>query len=116
VTELLRIKGELTLLEGAPNAAEVAEGLFLKGLGWARDQGALSWELRAATSLSRLWHDRDRTKDAYELFSPIYDRFTEGFGTTDLITAKALLDALEPSPSPDREREPASQKWAGAGI
>ena len=100
VTELLRIKGELTLLEGAPNAAEVAEGLFLKGLGWARDQGALSWELRAATSLSRLWHDRDRIKDAYELFSPIYDRFTEGFGTTDLITAKALLDALEPSQEP----------------
>jgi predicted ATPase len=94
MAELLRVKGELVLLEGAPNAAEVAEGLFLGGLGWARDQGALSWELRAAVSLARLRHDQARTKDAHELLAPIYDRFTEGFGSADLVSAKTLLDAL----------------------
>ena len=110
VAELLRIKGELVLLESAPNAAEVSEGLFLQGLGWARDQGALSWELRVATSLSRLWRDGGRTKEALELLAPIYDRFTEGFGTADLIAAKALLDALQPSPSSEWERGPDTGK------
>jgi predicted ATPase len=74
VAELLRIKGELALQEAASNAAEAAEALFLKGLGWARDQGALAWELRTVTSLARLWHGGGRTPDAHELFAPIYDR------------------------------------------
>jgi len=52
-------------------------------------QSALSWELRAATSLCQLWHDRGRTKDALELLAPIHDRFTEGFETADLRAAKA---------------------------
>jgi predicted ATPase len=92
--ELLRIKGELALLEGAPDAAEVAEGLFLKGLDWARDQGALAWELRTATSLARLQRDVGRTEDAHELLAPICARFTEGFDTADLVASKTLLDAL----------------------
>jgi predicted ATPase len=94
VAELLRIKGELALQEAASNAAEAAEALFLKGLGWARDQGALAWELRTVTSLARLWHGGGRTPDAHELLAPIYDRYTEGFDTADLTAAKALLDAL----------------------
>lgn len=115
VAELLRVKGELILLRGAPNCVEAGQDQFLKSLDWARRQGALAWELRTATSLARLY-DKGRTEEARELLAPIYNRFTEGFGTADLIAAKALLDALGRCPSPERERGPDSQKWAGAGI
>jgi predicted ATPase len=94
IAELLRIKGELLLLEGATEGSAAAEDHFRQALDWARRQGALSWELRAATSLARLWRDQGRSKDGYELLAPIYDRFTEGFGTTDLRTAKALIGDL----------------------
>jgi predicted ATPase len=89
----LRVKGELLLLHGAPGAA-TAEGHFRQALDWARRQGALSLELRAATSLARLLRDQDRPADAMALLQPIYDRFTEGFDTVDLQAAKALIDAL----------------------
>jgi predicted ATPase len=92
--ELLRIKGELLLLEGASNAAAAAEDHFRQALDWARRQGALSWELRAATSLARLLRDQGRSADATTLLQPVYDRFTEGFATADLIAAKALVDDL----------------------
>jgi predicted ATPase len=52
----------------------------------------LSWELRAATSLARLWREQSRKEEARELLAPIYARFTEGFETADLRTAKALID------------------------
>jgi predicted ATPase len=92
--ELLRIKGELTLLQGAANSAGAAQDQFLTALDWARRQGALAWELRTGTSLARLWREQGRTEQAYELLAPIYDRYTEGFGTADLMSAKTLLDAL----------------------
>jgi predicted ATPase len=92
--ELLRIKGELRLAEGATRGAAAAEDHFRQALDWAHRQGALSWELRAATSLARLWRDQDRSKDAYELLARIYHRFTEGFETADLRTAKALIGDL----------------------
>jgi predicted ATPase len=91
MAELLRIKGDLVLQEGRPNSAETAEGHFLRALDWARRQGALSWELRTATSLSRLWRDQGRTQEAHRLLAPIYDRFTEGFATADLRAAEALI-------------------------
>jgi predicted ATPase len=91
--ELLRIKGDLLLLHSEPNATD-AEDCFLGSLDWARRQGALSWELRAATSLARLMCDQGRSADATALLQPVYDRFTEGFDTADLKAAKALLDAL----------------------
>jgi predicted ATPase/DNA-binding winged helix-turn-helix (wHTH) protein len=92
--ELLRIKGELLLSRGASGAAASAECYFQQALDWARRQGALSWELRAATSLGRLLRDQGRSADAKALLQPVYDRFTEGFETTDLKTAKAFLDSL----------------------
>ena len=95
--ELLRVKGELVLREDAPDAASIAEDHFRQALHWARRQGALSWELRAATSLARLWRDQNRTKAAREILAPVYDRFTEGFETTDLKAAEWLLDGLRPS-------------------
>jgi predicted ATPase/DNA-binding winged helix-turn-helix (wHTH) protein len=93
IAELLRIKGELVLLQAAPGAAAAAEGHFRQALDWAGRQGALSWELRAATSLARLLGDQGRSADATALLQPIYDRFTEGFDTADLKTAKALLSS-----------------------
>jgi len=94
IAELLRIKGELVLLEGEPAAATAAEHVFRQALDWARRQGALSWELRAATSLARLWRDHGRPPEAKALLQPVYNRFTEGLDTADLKTAKALLGEL----------------------
>ncbi len=97
VAELLRIKGELVVSEGGPDAAVAAEDHFRQALDWARRQGALSWELRAATSLARLWRDQNRPKAAHEVLAPMYNRFTEGFETTDLKAAKLLLGDLRAS-------------------
>jgi hypothetical protein len=92
--ESLRIKGELLLLQGATGAENAAEDHFRQALDWARRQGALSWELRAATSLARLWYKQNRSAEASALLQPIYDRFTEGFDTSDLRSARTLLEAL----------------------
>jgi predicted ATPase/DNA-binding winged helix-turn-helix (wHTH) protein len=94
VAELLRIRGELLLLQGSPESAAAAEDHFRQALDWARRQGALSWELRGRTSLARLLRDQYRFTEAIALLAPIYDRFTEGFETADLKTAKALIDSL----------------------
>ena len=72
----------------------MAEEYFLEALDSARRQDALSWELRTATSLARLWRDRHRAAEACELLQPVYNRFTEGFDTTDLKSARVLLDTL----------------------
>ena len=90
--ESLRLKGEFFLLQGTHAVAETAEDLFRQALDRARRQETLSWELRAATSLARLLRNQGRPADAIACLRPIYDRFTEGFGTADLITAKRLLD------------------------
>jgi predicted ATPase len=92
--ELLRIKGMLVLDQGAPDAAAVAEEHFLQALDVARQQGALYWELRCGTSLARLWHNQGRNQEARALLSAVYDRFTEGFETADLRSAKTVLDLL----------------------
>jgi predicted ATPase/DNA-binding winged helix-turn-helix (wHTH) protein len=94
IAELLRLKGELLLLQGTQGAATEAEGHFRQALDWARRQGALSLELRAATSLARLLSNQGRSTDAVALLQPVYDRFTEGFDTADLKAAKKLLDGL----------------------
>jgi predicted ATPase/DNA-binding winged helix-turn-helix (wHTH) protein len=93
--ELLRIKGELILLEGAPNAAGMAADHFRQALDSAQRQGALSWELRAAVSLARLWRSEGRSKEACELLLPVYNRFNEGFETADLEAARALIADLK---------------------
>jgi tetratricopeptide (TPR) repeat protein len=97
LAELLRTKGELLLLGGASSAVTTAEQCFQQALDVARRQGALSWELRAAMSLARLWRGQQRASQARKLLAPVYRRFTEGFGTTDLIAAKALLVGAEAS-------------------
>jgi predicted ATPase/DNA-binding winged helix-turn-helix (wHTH) protein len=90
--ELLRLRGELLLLQAAPAAAKPSEDLFRQALDVAHQQGALSWELRAATSLARLLHHQGRPADAVACLKPVYSRFTEGFGTADLMAAKRILE------------------------
>jgi predicted ATPase len=94
IAELFRAKGEILVLDGTAQALVAAEKCFRQGLEWARGQDALSWELRCASSLARLWSSSNRGKDAAELLAPVYSRFTEGFETADLKGAKGLLDSL----------------------
>ena len=89
--ELHRHKGELLLRQGH---SEAAEKFYRKALGIAQEQDAKMWELRAATSLARLWSEQGRRAEARELLAPSYKWFTEGFNTTDLKEAKAPLDQL----------------------
>jgi adenylate cyclase len=89
--EIHRLEGELRRLDGEDGRAEAC---FQTALDVASRQGALSLELRAATSLSRLWHDTGRGRDACPLLSDVYGRFREGFDTPDLRDARVLLDSL----------------------
>jgi predicted ATPase len=91
--ELLRIKAETLLRIGDGNAA-IAQRLFQQSLDTAREQGALSWELRTATSLAGLWYQQRRTREAYDLLATVHGRFTEGFETTDLVKARTLLEDM----------------------
>src|SRR5208282_530419 len=90
--EATRIKGEVLLL--SKGGAKLAEDHFRRSMSLAARQRALSWELRAATSLARLLRDQGRSAEALALLQPVYDRFTEGFETADLKAAKALVDTL----------------------
>ena len=91
--EFYRIKGELLLARSAAKKAE-AEACFERALEITRDLEARSLELRAATGLARLWGENKKRGEAHALLAPIYDWFTEGFDTPDLIDARALLDSL----------------------
>src|SRR5262249_34613893 len=91
--ELYRLKGELLLQQSSDNQAE-AENCFQQAIAIAQNQQAKAWELRAATSLARLWQQQGKRQEAYDLLAPVYGWFTEGFDTADLIDAKALLDEL----------------------
>jgi predicted ATPase len=82
------------LLLQKPSAAATAEDHFEQSLEWARRQGAMSWELRGATSLARHWHRQRRTSQARTLLGSVYRRFTEGFDTAELLDAKELLKSL----------------------
>jgi hypothetical protein len=90
--ETLRVDAELLLWHHPPGVAGTAEAKLLRALDIARQQTALSWQLRAATSLARLWWRQGRGDEARELLSVTYRQFTEGFGTADLIQARALME------------------------
>jgi tetratricopeptide (TPR) repeat protein len=93
VAEVLRIKASLLQATGRAAADEI-ENLLIKSLETGRRQQALSWQLRTACDLARLWQGQGRGEEALTLLQSIYDQFTEGFGTADLIHAKALLENL----------------------
>lgn len=92
--ELLRIKGELVLRQGGPEAIAGAELLFRQSLDLSRRQQTLAWELRASTCLAGLRRHQGRTDEARDLAAAIYGRFTEGFETADLRAVRWLLDDL----------------------
>jgi predicted ATPase len=98
--ELQRLKGTLLALGGADRDAE---SCLLEALAIARRQEARSLELRAAMTLARLWRDRRRVADARALLTDVYAWFAEGFGTPDLVDAKALLGEMEAGPKRGRE-------------
>jgi predicted ATPase len=95
--ELHRRRGELLLALPEPGQHE-AETCFRRALAVAREQDARMWELRAATSLGRLWRDQGKWAQARDLLAPIHGWFSEGFGTPDLREAKALLQELASTP------------------
>jgi predicted ATPase/DNA-binding winged helix-turn-helix (wHTH) protein len=89
--EMMRIKGEL--LASGQHWCE-AEYWFSRSVDLAREQSALAWELRTATSLAHLRAHQGRHDEAVRVLQSVYDRFTEGFDTPDLRAAKCLLDEL----------------------
>jgi predicted ATPase len=126
--ELYRLRGELLLTQEVknqkanskrqksenpkpksqiPEPAAEAEEWFLKAIAIAQEQHAKSWELRAATSLARLWHQQNKADAARELLQEIYDWFTEGFDTKDLQEAEALLVSLGGRGKTEEERQKA---------
>ena len=90
IPELLRIKAEV-LLQAASEPNFAAEDCFLNAIAVAREQGALFWELRATLSLARMRIKQKREDEAKQILASVYDRFTEGFETTDLLSARDLL-------------------------
>jgi TOMM system kinase/cyclase fusion protein len=91
--ELYRLKGQLLLQQSPDNATE-ATACFHQAISIAQNQSAKSWELRASTSLAKLWQQQDKRQEAYDLLAPVYNWFTEGFDTADLQEAKRLLGDL----------------------
>jgi predicted ATPase len=89
--ETLRLHGDVLLATGDPAAAEAS---YHEAIAIAQQQRAKLWELRAAMSLARLWRDQGKRTAACDLLAPVYDGFTEGFGTPVLQEAKALLEEL----------------------
>jgi predicted ATPase len=93
--QILRARAEALLIADCPVQDAAAETLLDKALNVAKTQGALAWELRSATSLARLWQRQGRDRQARELLSLIYQRFTEGHATPDLVAAQRLLGELQ---------------------
>jgi predicted ATPase len=91
--ECLRIRGELLLQADEPDRA-VAEAVLREAVRLAQVHKAKSWELRAATSLAKLWRSSRREAEALDLLLPIHEWFTEGFDTPDLRQARNLLEEL----------------------
>ncbi|MBI1374408.1 MAG: protein kinase [Phycisphaera sp.] len=91
LSEVARLRGELTLRQN-PDATREARSMFDQAIDIARNQGARSLELRAAMSLARLTA-RDDPAAAASIVKQVYDQFTEGFDTTDLVEAKSLIDS-----------------------
>jgi predicted ATPase len=91
--ELQRLRGEL--LRALPGSDRLeAEARFRQALAVARGQGARMWELRAATSLGRLWREEGKRTEARDVLAPVYGWFSEGFDPPDHKDARALLDEL----------------------
>lgn len=91
--DLLRARGEILLAQMRPDLLAAEESL-LRSIEHARKQSAQSWELKAAIPLARMWGEHGRSNRACSMLDDIYQRFTEGFGSQDLVSARQLLDRL----------------------
>jgi predicted ATPase len=89
--ERVRLQGDVLLATGDPAAAEAS---YRQAIAIVQPQSAMLWELRAAMSLAQLWRDQGKRAEARDLLAPVYNWFTEGFGTPVLQEAKVLLDEL----------------------
>jgi predicted ATPase len=94
VPELLRIKGEVLIQQAVDRSVSLAEDCFAQAGEVAREQGALFWELRVDLSVARLRLTEGRNNEAREVLAPVSERFTEGFGTADMLSARQLLESL----------------------
>jgi class 3 adenylate cyclase/predicted ATPase len=94
LSDLIRLSGELHLAQAGGSAAEVGESSFTEAIGLARAQESKLHEIRAATSLARLWRDQGKHAEAREVLSPVYSWFTEGLDSRDLLDARTVLDEL----------------------
>jgi hypothetical protein len=92
--EVHRLMGDL-LLRRNPSAPDRAEISYRRAIERARSQEARSWELRAGTSLARLWRDQGKRTAAHDLLGPVYGWFTEGLDTADLKDAKISIQGLD---------------------
>ena len=97
LAEIYRLQGEITFAQEGSTAIADAEGYYKSALEVAREQQSPAWELRASTSLARLWRDVGRRQEAADLLLPIRNKFTEGFLTADVKEAVALMDELRPA-------------------
>jgi serine/threonine protein kinase/predicted ATPase len=95
--ELNRLGGELLLRESPENAG-AAEACFTRAIDLARRQQSKAWELRATTSLARLWQRQHRREEARSALAAVYGSYTEGFATPDLVDARALLETWAAAP------------------
>jgi predicted ATPase len=91
--ELYRLKGAL-LLQWSSDNHVAAKPCFHHAIAIAQTQQAKAWEVRATTSLARLWQSQGKRHEARQMLGDVYSWFTEGFDTADLQEAKALLEAL----------------------
>lgn len=91
MSEILRMKGNLLRKDGKPGSREAAAAHYRESLRWAREQGALSWELRTAVSLVELGREAGGDDEAERILASTYPRFDEGFQTRDLLRARTLL-------------------------
>jgi predicted ATPase/class 3 adenylate cyclase len=103
IAEVLRMKARLLATRAADGEIET---LLLESIEIARRQQARSWQLRAACDLARLWQRQGRDIEALNLLRSIYDQFTEGFDTLDLLEAKAIIDGIKPSSTAKRNGAP----------
>jgi predicted ATPase len=105
---VLRMKARL-LVEFRRASDREIESLLMESIEIARRQQARCWELRAACDLARLWQRQGRDIEAFNLLRSIYDQFTEGFDTPDLLDAKAIMDAINPRSIAKRNGAPKKQ-------
>jgi predicted ATPase len=93
-SDLIRLSGDLHLAQSGAPAAGMAESLFVEAIAVAQAQASKLHEIRAATSLARLWKSQGKYAEASDVLYPVYSWFREGLDSVDLVEARAVLDGV----------------------